>query len=86
MNETTFDGKKNVIGKTLAALRRKNRLSQEQLAARVQVMGVNLNQQLISRIERNERYVTDFELACFCRALRVTPQELLAAFDEEYPE
>lgn len=86
MYETTFNGKKNVIGKKVLFLRQKRKLSQEQLAARMQVMNVNINQQLISRIERNERAVTDYELACFCRALHVTPQEMLSDFYEEYPE
>ena len=86
MYESRFYGSRNVIGARLLHFRRKQRLSQEQLAARMQVMNVNLNQQLISRIERNERFVTDYELACFCRALRVTPQELLSDFYEKYPE
>ncbi len=86
MNEIIFNGNKNVICKALRHFRKKRGLSQEQLAARMQVMNVNLTQGLISRIERNTRIVTDYELACLCRALGVTVEEMLADFYEEYPE
>lgn len=49
-------------------------------------MNVNIDQQGISRIENNTRIVTDYELACICRALRVTVEEMLADFYEEFPE
>ena len=43
-------------------------------------MGVNIDQQALSRIENNQRMVTDYELACLCRVLQVSPQDLLADF------
>ena len=36
-----------------------------------------MDQQMISKIENNMRIVTDYELACFCQILDVTPEELL---------
>ncbi len=86
MNEIVFYGNKNVIYKNLRRLRKKRNLSQGELAAKMQVMNVNLTQQLISRIEHNRRIVTDYELACLCRALGVTEQEMLSDFYEEYPQ
>lgn len=86
MNEIIFNGNKNVISGNLRRLRKLRGLTQDQLAARMQVVNVNLTQRLISRIERNERIVTDYELACLCRALGVTVEEMLADFYEEYPE
>lgn len=86
MNEIVFYGNKNVIYKNLRRLRKKRNLSQDELAAKMQVMNVNLTQQLISRIEHNRRIVTDYELACLCRALGVTEQEMLSDFYEEYPQ
>lgn len=86
MNEIIFNGNKNVIGKNLRRFRKKRGLTQDQLAARMQVQNVNLTQELISRIERNTRIVTDYELACLCRALGVTVEEMLADFYEEFPE
>lgn len=48
----------------------------------MQLLGVDINQRLISKIERNERFVKDYELACFCQILNVTERELLADFYE----
>lgn len=86
MNEIIFYGNKNVICKNLRRLRKMRGLTQEQLAARMQVMNVNMTQRLVSRIEHNLRIVTDYELACFCRALGVTEREMLSDFYEQYPE
>ena len=86
MNEIIFYGNKNVIYKNLRRFRKKRGLTQDQLAARMQVMNVNITQRLVSRIEHNERIVTDYELACFCRALGVTLEEMLSDFYEEFPE
>ena len=63
---------------SLRRLRKEKRMSQEELAAQLQLMGVDINQRLISKIERNERFVKDYELACLCRVLDVTERELLA--------
>ena len=51
----------------------------------MQVMNVNMDQQMLSRIENNLRIVTDYELACLCRILNVTERELLADFYENVP-
>lgn len=86
MYEIIFNDDKNVIYKNLRTLRIKHGLSQDQLAAKMQVMNVNINQQMISAIERNRRFVTDFELACFCRILNVTEAEMFSDFYEKYPK
>lgn len=39
-----FNGKSNLCGEEIRSLREKKRLSQEQLAARMQVEGVQINQ------------------------------------------
>lgn len=86
MNEVIFYNDKNVIYKNLRYFRQKRGLTQNQLAAKMQVMNVNLDQRSISRIEHNLRFVTDYELACFCLALGVTEAEMLSDFHEKYPE
>ena len=52
-------------------------LSQEQLAAKLQLAGLNLGQKAISRIETGERIVADFELEYLADALGVTIYHLL---------
>ena len=48
--------------------------------AKLQVLNVNMDQQMLSRIENNRRIVTDYELACLCKVLNVTERDLLADF------
>ena len=68
MNKSDFNTDSNIISKKLRKFRRKNKLSQEELAAQMQLLGVDISQPLISKIERNLRFVKDYELVCFCRA------------------
>ncbi len=59
------DGRCNASGPQIKALREAAGLSQEQLAAKVQLAGLNLNQKAISRIETGDRVVPDYELIFF---------------------
>ena len=82
MNKSYFYDNSNLISRHLRRIRKEQKLSQEALAAQMQLLGVDINQRLISKIERNERFVKDYELACFCQILNVTERELLADFYE----
>gem|GEM_PF-183500 len=42
--------------------------------------GVDITQPLIRKIERNRRFVKDYELACLCQVLQVSERDLLADF------
>lgn len=86
MKKIQYDNRKNVIAQQLKLARVRAGLSQEQLAAKMQVMDVNMDQQMISRIERNLRIVTDYELACFAIALKASVSDLLADFYETYTD
>ena len=80
MQKLSYQGTKNIIAMPLRLMRVRKRVTQQELAARMQVLGVNIDQQAISNIENNRRIVTDYELACFCTALRCTERELLQDF------
>ena len=86
MKKIQYYGNKNVISKRVRYFRNLRKITQEQLVARLQVLNINIDQQGISNIENNSRIVTDYELACLCRALGVTVEEMLADFYEESPE
>lgn len=83
MKKIYYCDQKNVISKQLKLARVREGLSQAQLAARMQTLGVSIDQQMISRIEANARMVTDYELACFSLALHIEPEELLKDFMED---
>ena len=72
-----FDGKKNICGDRVKAARKKLGLSQEDLAARLQVSDVIIERNSISRIESGARFVADYELLALSKILRVTTDYLL---------
>ena len=82
MKQITYNGNKNIIGKSLYEIRIEKNITQSDLAAKMQIMNVNIDQQMISKIEKNQRQVTDYEFACFCKCLNVSPVRLLVYFDE----
>lgn len=84
MKKIQFMDKKNVISDNVRLLRVKNQMTQQDLAAKMQTLGVNMDQQMISRIESNDRIVTDYELACLCHIFKVQPQELWGNFAAAY--
>ena len=45
-------------------------LSQDELAARLQVQNVILSQKCISRMEKGERFITDYELLILSKVLK----------------
>ena len=84
MKKILFDDNKNIIFEQLRHFREKANLSQANLAAQMQTIGINIDQQMISKIEKNQRQVTDYELACFCKILNVSPEEMLSGFAEKH--
>lgn len=73
-------GCKNLISDKLVQLRKEQKLSQRDLAQKLQLAGYDIDKNVITRIETNKRYVTDIELKALCEVLRVTYNKLI---DEE---
>ncbi len=71
-----YNGKANIIGKNIYNLRKKAGLSQEELAAKMQLNSIELSQKAISRIEKQERFVTDYELMVFASVFGVEISDL----------
>lgn len=78
----SYRGKKNLCGDRIREARLKQRLSQSDLAAKIQIEGVTLERDSISRIEIGTRFVTDYELKIFARVLRVNMEWLLEENEE----
>jgi len=73
-----YNNRCNVSGEKIREKRLLVKLSQEGLAAKLQLNGFNLNQKAISRIETGERVVPDFELSAFADVLDVSVDWLLS--------
>ena len=72
-----FNGKKNISGRRIRQARRRLSLSQADLAARLQVEGVQIERDSISRIEIGTRFVPDDELLLFAKVLGVSAEWML---------
>lgn len=72
-----YKGRKNLCGDRIRLARLKGRITQSELAARLQVEGVMLERDSISRIEIGTRFVTDYELKVIAKILKVTVEWLL---------
>lgn len=72
-----FRGKKNISGDRIHQARTAMRLSQADLAARMQVNGVTIEREAISKIETGDRFITDYELMVFSRVLGVSVNWLM---------
>lgn len=65
----------------LARAMHKPPLTQEELATKLNLMGMDFTKVIISRIEKNQRHVIDGELKMLAKALGVT-MEWLCSEDE----
>ena len=68
-----YRNSKNLIGHRLHDLRISQHLTQRQLAARMQLAGMEMNEVTILRIEKGVRFVPDYEVAELAKALGVKP-------------
>lgn len=72
-----YEGKANIIGPNIRNIRIELHLSQEALATKMQLKNIEISQKVISRIEKQERFVTDYELLAFSEVLKVDIYKLL---------
>lgn len=73
----SYRGKKNLCGDRIREARLKERLSQSDLAAKIQIEGITLERDSISGIEIGTRFVADYELKKFAKVLKVNVEWLL---------
>lgn len=76
-----YKGMCNLCGPRIREAREQKRITQDQLSAKMQVEGIQVNQKAISRIETGDRVVTDYELKAFSKVLNVSLIWLLAEGD-----
>ena len=73
------DGTNNLCGKKIAQIRKDKKLSQRKLAAKMQLLGFDVDHYFIRRVENGERFVTDIDLVIFSRALEVPISEFISS-------
>ena len=73
-----YQGKKNVSGDRIREARLKRRLTQADFAAQLQIAGITIERDSVSRIEIGTRFVADFELMVIAKVLNVSVDWLLS--------
>ena len=71
------NGENNICGKKVAECRIKMKLSQRELADKLQLIGLDVDKNAIQRIEAGKRFVTDIEIVYLSKTLKVSVTELL---------
>ena len=71
------DGMNNLCGKKISMLRAAMKISQRELADRMQLVGLDIDKNAIQRIECGKRFVTDVEIVAFCKVFNVSFDTLL---------
>ena len=72
-----YNGRKNLCGNRVKETRARLNITQADLAARLQVAGVIMERDSVSRIEIGTRFVTDYELSVLSDVLGVSVEWLL---------
>lgn len=71
------EGLNNICGENITRLRKNLKISQRELADRMQLVGVDLDKNAIQRIECGKRFVTDIEIVAFTKVFDVSFEEIL---------
>jgi len=69
---------KNLCGPIVRKARSRLGLSQEQLAAKGQLMGWDVSRDILAKIEGQSRWVSDIELVLLAQLLKIDAKELLS--------
>ena len=69
-------------GDRVKEARARRKITQEDLAARLQIEGVTMERDSVSRIEIGTRFVTDYELVVLSRVLGVSMEWLTGQDDK----
>lgn len=71
------EGLNNISGKNISKFRMELKISQRELADRMQLVGIDIDKNAIQRIECGKRFVTDIEIVAFAKVFKTDYKELL---------
>lgn len=72
-----YNGSRNICGQKVYEARARKRMTQAELAAKLQTQGVNIERDSISKLESGKRFVADYEIVVLAKVLDVSVQWLL---------
>ncbi len=78
----TENGRNNVCGRKIFEIRKSMKISQRELADRLQLAGLDVDKNAIQRMESGQRFITDIELIYLSKVLRVSIEELFGEWED----
>jgi transcriptional regulator with XRE-family HTH domain len=78
--------RRNLAGPQVRRLRCQRGWSQEQLAAKLQLEGLDISRSSVAKIENGHQAIFDYEILIFCRLFRVSQDALHPALDPLAPD
>ena len=79
-NCSKYNENLNVLGSVIREYRIERNLSQADLSAKLELIGISIPKNSIQRLECNDRVIKDFELAGISKVLNVSLDILLKDF------
>ena len=76
----------NVSNKKIRELRLKNHLSLSDLSTKLALLGIDIPKPSIHKLEKGDRIIKDYELYAFSYIFKVSLEELLDDFIENFKE
>lgn len=73
-----YKGRKNICGDRVREARLKKKLTQADFAAQLQIAGITIERDSVSRLEIGTRFVADFELKVIADVLGVSVEWLIS--------
>jgi transcriptional regulator with XRE-family HTH domain len=88
MKNTRTTAARNLVGPRirLARLKANPQITQEDLAGRLAARGVFLDRSAVSRVESQDRYLMDFEVAAVAASLKVSVAWLYGQAEKPAPD
>ena len=78
-----YNGKSNVSGKIIQKYRKLRNMSREELAEKLQLLGISYDRTTVYRIENGKSLIKDFELLTICKILKIDYIELEKQIDNK---
>lgn len=78
-----YNRRKDLSGEKIRLARLKLRMTQDELAAKMQLAGIIIERDSISRIEIGTRFIPDYEIPIFANILGVNVEWLLSLEDPD---
>lgn len=84
MKTKNLNGYYNIIGSNIKKYRELKGFTQRQLADKLTLLGVNIFNSDISRIENNTLFIRDYELIAICKVLNISSEQLFENTDRYF--